>query len=1434
MGGIRSLVRLCTLGLAVILSSLNGWSQYDPSRSTGAPLTIYNGSNIDNVNTLSGNLRISLPLFHLPGRGLDMDIVLTYNSKLWKTDEFWDEFAGTWYVASLDPDTNHLPTTLGQPHGAGWGLGVPGMGQWTSSVTHCEGYNFYGFCEPWVQYITWLTTDGTRNLTGNDNGLRYAFHDTQTTGYWSFDGSYIRFPSSAAMVGKYKDGATVVLEGSNNWNTTQTTLKDTNGNFIRCNSSTCTDTLGRVVNFNYANGLLQSVTYKDSSGTTQTITFTYQPYALYYPWVTGVPSTYCNMADGQCGYSNSYGLSLLTRVTLPNGRSYEFEYVLNSDGTTTGEVSKLIFPTGGYVRYIHGWAPGAPPEGSWFGQERRADARIVSEDGLAASEKTWSYAAGMVTDPLGNVELDYYQFYYPVNAVAVPTKIQFKNSAGSVVKTIDQTIACDATSYNDPSPHTNDPVSATCSNPRITSRVTTLNDTNQQSKEVLTYGTHGNVTQKSEYDWGAGAPGGLIRRTTYTYLHNSNSAYATSNVHILDRVTSQIVYDAMGNTKAYTSTSYDSSALIVTTGIVQHDYTNHPSTNLLRGNPTQIGRWLNTNGTWLTTTNTYNDVGNLIQTTDPGGHSTSFSYADNFYNYSPPQPTSAYVTQVTRPPTNGVSHLERRQFYFYSGLLAASCGENFPSGICAFAAPSGQPDYTTFTYDPLNRPVTTTQGDGGQNTLAYNEASLPITITSTTKIDPTRNLVSTSVYDGLGRLKQTQLNSNPGCVVYTNITYDALGRKASVSNPYCSTADPTYGFPTYEYDALDRVRRVIHQGGSVTTTDYSGNTTTITDPAGKKRKSEADALDRLTRASEPDANGSFVYETVYGYDTLDNLISVVQSGSRQRSFTYNSLSQLLNATNPESGMVNYSYDNDGNLITKSDARGITTTYAYDALHRLIQRSYSDSTPTAAFTYDVAVDGLSIDNPKGRLVKAAPSTARTVNSYDPMGRVKTQWQCTALNCGTAWWALNYSYNFLGGMTSYTNGAGVTFTHTFDAAARVTQLSSSLVDAQHPGTLASGITYNPAGAMTLMSYGNGLIETRAYNNRLQATEMRSYNPSTGADTLKLNYGFNLGTANNGNVTTWSATGAQAFNRTYTYDELNRIKTMSGTGGSCTGLTWNYDIWGNRKDQTTTAGACTESHLAINNLNRIADVGYQYDAAGNLTAEPGGRTYQYDAENRLISVNGGAVASYVYDAHGRRVRKIAGGTTTEYIYDLAGNVVAEKQGTVWTKGYVYLGGRMLLQHSDGTTYFAHKDHLGSTRVLSKVDKTVYQPYDYMPFGEEYSGGTGTTHKFTGKERDAESGLDYFGARFHASNFGRFVSPDPNNAGAREEDPQSWNGYAYVGNNPLNAIDPDGLDYWLTGGDKCRANIPCDKEGFVLDDNGNRVVINDEQVLMGEVRVT
>lgn len=171
--------------------------------------------------------------------------------------------------------------------------------------------------------------------------------------------------------------------------------------------------------------------------------------------------------------------------------------------------------------------------------------------------------------------------------------------------------------------------------------------------------------------------------------------------------------------------------------------------------------------------------------------------------------------------------------------------------------------------------------------------------------------------------------------------------------------------------------------------------------------------------------------------------------------------------------------------------------------------------------------------------------------------------------------------------------------------------------------------------------------------------------------------------------------------------------------------------------------------------------------------------------------ATVCYVYDAKGMRIRQTQPGGSTEFIRDLQGNVVSDVLINFgFSRGYVYLGSQFLAQYGDGTTYFVHADHLDSTRLLTNVNQSIADSYDYVPFGEGLYGGGVTQHRFTGYERDIETGKDYARARYYAAPAASFLTPDPAGTSATcLLNPQTQNSYAYVTDNPLNETDPTGL---------------------------------------------
>jgi RHS repeat-associated protein len=422
----------------------------------------------------------------------------------------------------------------------------------------------------------------------------------------------------------------------------------------------------------------------------------------------------------------------------------------------------------------------------------------------------------------------------------------------------------------------------------------------------------------------------------------------------------------------------------------------------------------------------------------------------------------------------------------------------------------------------------------------------------------------------------------------------------------------------------------------------------------------------------------------------------------------------------------------------------------------------------------------------------------------MGRVLRSWQCTPRTCPTySFTYLNYAYDLAGNLTSLIDAAGTRISYGHDAASRVTTVTSSLNDAQHPATLYSvdaSVGYYPNGALRKATFGNGLTETSAFNKRLQPCRMNVnsgggyFSQCTDAvpssSVLDFTMGYNAGSSDNDNVASWSAVGNQTFSRSYAYDALNRIQSMSdsATGQACKGMSWTVDAWGNMTNQMGTAGTCFNFSAAVGTNNQL-QVGYQYDAAGNMTYD-GSHHYSYDAENRIVQVDSGSTASYIYNEIGSRVQKNIGGGFTEYYYGPNGSVQDEYNGSAWTAQYVYVGSELIAEYKNNTTEFVHTDHLGSTRLVTAVNKSVLDSLDYPPFGKQVAGATASTHKFTGKERDAESGLDNFGARYYGSAMGRFASPDPKRNSAHSIEPQSWNRYSYVSNNPLKFVDPDGAE--------------------------------------------
>jgi len=563
------------------------------------------------------------------------------------------------------------------------------------------------------------------------------------------------------------------------------------------------------------------------------------------------------------------------------------------------------------------------------------------------------------------------------------------------------------------------------------------------------------------------------------------------------------------------------------------------------------------------------------------------------------------------------------------------------------------------------------------------------------------------------------------------------------------------------------------------------------------------------------------------------------------------------------------YDNNGNLISVTDNRGVikcfgtvsgstcqaTAGYGYDALNRPLHKNYyvpkdSNNNPVAAATpsvtwgYDTAVHGtgylrsVTATNSSGVVQSVA-----NYPGYDSMGRVTGSSQST----GGILSSFGYTYNLGGRLETQTlQNSSRTLTYCYDDVGRVASATGTLGGrttryAALPESGAGGYSYAANGSVQQMTLGNNLLEETCFNNRLQPRGIRVGSASTsgtcidpGTDLLNLGFSYGSTGANNGNVSVATivarppAAAKVSVSQAFTYDALNRLKTAGEAGSPGWQQLYVYDPLGNRAllagtqyyipggNWTPQVTADDPTQVApIFPGNRWSGAGVQYDVSGNSTALPGATnpwSFAYDGENRQTSATNpsGGIATYVYDGDGRRVQKVSGTAVTTYAYDAGGQLAAEYSASAPTAPCL--------------TCYLTADHLGSTRMVTDGSGAIESLHDYLPFGEEiqagiggrsgpsYPGNDGVTQKFTGKERDVETGLDWFKVRYMGSAQGRFTSPDPFSPIGLKRDkfeawisnPQRWNKYAYALNNPLAFIDPTGMNACGTNDDStCKVTV-------------------------------
>lgn len=1470
--------------------------------SPGAPAGSYPLSDFEQVNLFNGSLNFSLPLLKVQGRhDAAYSLMLRVDHKWLVQKEPYDG----------QPPVNIYTPMPGWWTDIGWAA-IYSMGRVETrqggSRDFVLGSGGCGYIHRLtLTRLTFIAPDGTeyelRDQTTNgqpvlatctaynrgsvfvtaDGSAATFISDTNISDY-QYDNPANVPPSGYMML---RDGTRYRVDGGK-----VTWMRDRNGNkltfsydiYLRMTS--VTDSLNRQVTINYdaGGGAYQEITYKGFGGATRTL-------KVYFAYLSTVLrsdftllTTYQMFPELNGSGSGSHNPLVVSAVELPNGKQYQFRY------NSYAELTRVVLPTGGAIEYDYaaGLTDSASGSGVISGGSaqkevyRRVIERRVYPDGGSgsgfASRMTYSRPETNTTNA-GYVTTDQYNasgtlltraihyFYGSARASFFKQPTEYPAwTDGREYKT--ETFAANGTTLLRRVEHTfqqratvswwtGGAATAPPNDVRIAETVTNLADTNQISKQTFGYDDtvpFNNQNSVKEYNYGAGVVGSLVRETRTTY--QTSASYTGTSVHIRNLPMQVSIFEGLVE-RARTTYEYDNYPLDSN----HSPLTNRPSISGFdaafttgyptRGNVTGVTKYLLTGGAVTGSISSYSQydiAGNVTKIIDGRGNATELNYDDCFgapngEARTPSAPAElaglysyAFVTSIK----NSLNHWTYSQFDFYLG--APVDGED-ANGVVA----SG-------TYnDSLDRPTQIRRAAGtsltNQTTFSYDDTNRVITTSSDRDTNNDNVLVNSLVYDQMGRTKETRQYVGGANYIAVRSEYDALGRLYRISNPLGMGDTPVW--TTTSFDALSRATSVTTPDNAAVSTSYSGNSVTITDQAGKARKSVTDALGRLIEVYEDPAGLN--YKTEYAYDVLDDLTTVTQ-GTQTRTFSYDSLKRLKSASNPESGTISYEYDNNSNMSQKTDARGVVTYFGYDALNRVNTILYrvngqpDPNTGDVQYFYDNATYG------KGRLwltYKWDPKPSHTaVGQYDAQGRVKQFYNL--FGDGQGGWApayeINRTYDLAGNVVSQTYPSGHTTTYSYDSAGRISSFGGNLGDGV-TRSYASSFVYNARNQVTQELFGTqtALYHKLQYNIRGQLWDIRV---STGADIngswnrgcLQYFYdgSFGYGTSgpdNNGNVLKANtyipldeqANGWTISRQTYSYDSLNRLGWVAEYFVSNTQAesqqslqSYTYDRWGNRTINPASWGTgINTKQFTVNTANNRLGVpagqsgSMTYDTAGNLTTDSysgyGSRTY--DANNRIVAAQDSYAgwSYYTYNADGQRVKRKVNNQETWEIYGIDGELLAEypANGAASSpqKEYGYRDGQLLITAEPAANIkWLVPDHLGTPRII--LDQTGslanVRRHDYLPFGEElfagaggrtsaqgYAVGDGVRQQFTAKERDVETGLDYFEARYYSSAQGRFTSADPlYYTASRPGDPQQFNLYSYVRNNPLKLVDPDGRD--------------------------------------------
>ena len=848
-------------------------------------------------------------------------------------------------------------------------------------------------------------------------------------------------------------------------------------------------------------------------------------------------------------------------------------------------------------------------------------------------------------------------------------------------------------------------------------------------------------------------------------------------------------------------------------------------TTVTKGKLTKIVRWLDGGTNPISGMEYDPTTGVLLCSRDPLGNKTTLTY----------DPTQTFVLTST----NQLGHVTTTVYYGVNLEPIPLTG--FYGKVKSVTDPNNQT--ISMTYDALGRKLTTTTPASPTNmmttvtypTLAeFGQIGTQKITTTTSGGNLPASIVSSVLFDGLGRTFKKESSGPNGTTLVNETQYDVKGQVLRASLPYFKTTESNVGrWRTMTYDALGRVTQVTHpdtlSGTALVSKSCYGPFITVTlDPSGERKRETKDAYGRVvkieeysTTTSTCDTSVGTPYATTnYTYDLLGNLTKVVDALGNRTTMRYDTLSRKLAMSDPDistngtstcgdlttltpagtypwyaAPCWNYQYDAAGNLTRQTDAKTQHLWFRYDGLNRRSQKDYTtqkaQGSGDVVYVYD---DTVNTFNRKGRLKQVTDVATNVTFEYDPMGRVS---KSTKVLDGTTYVTTSL-YDGLGRLKEVTYPTAtpktVEYLYTGPVLDKVRDKAGS-------GTTiyATYSNYTSQGQAQTITYGNGVVTTSTFADPAHPTcipansfKLCTLKTQKGANPLYQDLTYTFTADGNMDLITDPINGNQDFG----YDALDRLTSAVGpygAGGVTATLTYTYNQIGNMltNSQVGTYSYPT-SGAGVVRPHAVTAAGgntYSYDNNGNLTSGAG-RTYTWNLENKpLTVVQGGTTSTFVYDGDGGRVKKIVGTTTTRYISKL---YECDTTGaTTSCSRFIWADQTRIatVAVTSGAIHYWHGDHLGSSSVITDSTGAKVQALTYYPYGATRTNVPGTPvnvpYKYTGKELDS-TGLYYYEARYYDPSLGRFISADT--IVPRPRDPQEFNRYSYAGNNPLIYTDPTG----------------------------------------------